>query len=115
LQECKNAIDWSKAVVKDWLETGMFVGERGAASKAGKIVKALSDYDTMKNHSRHVHIDKCKALSLRIVDLESDQTLQDLVLTVHHAFMLTMSEAAQVTKIVENHQGIAMVSNHVIR
>jgi len=111
LQECKNAIDWSKTVVADWLQTGMFVGQADAKAKAARVVRALTNYTAMKSHGRHIHIDKCRALKLNIVDLEADQKLQDLVLTVHHAFMQTVSEAVQVTKIVENHQGIALVSN----
>ncbi len=112
LQQCKNAIEWSKTVVEEWLRTGMFEGDRGAATKAGRIVKALTDDDAMKNHGRHVHIDQCRALKLKIVELESDPQLQDLVLTTHHAFMQTLGEAGHVTKIVENHQGIALVSNY---
>lgn len=112
LQECRNSIDWSKTVVAEWLRTGMFSGQKGAAGLAGRIVHALSDYDAMKNHGRHVHIDQCRALKLRIVELESDQQLQDLVLTVHHAFMQTINEAVHVTKIVENHAGTALVSSH---
>lgn len=112
LQQCRNAIDWSKTVVAEWLRTGMFEGDTRARSKATNIVKALTDDDTMKNHGRHLHIDKCRDLKLKIYDLESDQLLQDLVLTVHHAFMQTLGEAMHVTKIVENHRGIGMISNH---
>lgn len=112
LQQCKNAIDWSKTVVEDWLRTGMFEGDRRAAAKAARIVKALTDDDAMKNHGRHVHIDQCRALKLRIADLEKDQQLQDLVLTTHHAFMQTLGEAGHVTKIVENQRGVALVSNY---
>lgn len=112
LQQCKNAIDWSKTVVADWLRTGMFEGDRRAAAKAANIVKALTDDDAMKNHGRHVHIDQCRALKLRIIDLEADQKLQDLVLTTHHAFMQTLGEAGHVTKIVENHCGVALISAH---
>jgi hypothetical protein len=111
LQQCKNAIDWSKTVVKDWLRTGMFENDPRSASKAARIVKALTDDGSMKNHGRHVHIDQCRSIGLRIVDLEADQHLQDLVLTAHHAFMQTLGEAGHVTKIVENHRGVALVSN----
>ncbi len=112
LQQCKNAIEWSKTVVEDWLRTGMFDGDRRAAAKAARIVKELTDDDAMKNHGRHVHIDQCRALKLRIVDLEADPQLQDLVLTTHHAFMQTLGEAGHVTKIVENQRGVALVSNY---
>ncbi|HQO52613.1 MAG: ATP-dependent Clp protease proteolytic subunit [Rubrivivax sp.] len=112
LQECSNAIAWSKSVVTEWLESGMFGGDPKAKAKAKKIVRELSNYSGMKNHGRHVHIDQCKKLGLKVTDLEADQQFQDLVLTVHHAFMQTLGEAAHVTKIVENHDGIALVSSH---
>lgn len=114
LQECVNAIAWSKTVVTDWLTTGMFSGDPKAESKAKRVVRELSDYKKMKTHGRHVHIDQCKQLGLNILDLESDPTLQDLVLTVHHAFMQTLGEATQVTKIVENQQGVALVANYAV-
>ncbi len=115
LQECVNAIAWSKTVVTDWLITGMFKTDARASTKAKRVVRELSDYKKMKTHGRHVHIDQCKLIGLNIVDLESDPTLQDLVLTVHHAFMQTTSEAAQVTKIVENQNGIALVVNQAVQ
>jgi len=40
--------------------------------------------------------------------LEDDCELQDLVLTVHHACVLTLSSTAAV-KIIENHRGIAYI------
>lgn len=113
LQECVNAIAWSKTVVTDWLATGMFLGDPRAVTKAKRIVRELSDYKKMKTHGRHVHIDQCKSMGLKVIDLEADPTLQDLVLTVHHAFMQTVGEAGQVTKIVENQEGVALVANSV--
>jgi len=114
LQECVNAIAWSKTVVTDWLTTGMFQGDLRASPKAKRVVRELSDYKKMRTHGRHVHIDQCKSLGLKITDLEADPTLQDLVLTVHHAFMQTVSEASQVTKIVENQNGVALVANSAV-
>ena len=42
--------------------------------------------------------------------MEADNDLQDLILTVHHSFMHTFSHSV-VTKIVENHLGIAYVES----
>lgn len=111
LQECINAIAWSKTVVTDWLVTGMFSEDPNALAKAKRVVRGLSDYKKMKTHGRHVHLDQCKSLGLKLIELESDPTLQDLVLTVHHAFMQTVSEAMHVTKIVENQNGVALVAH----
>ena len=42
------------------------------------------------------------------MSLEDDSALQDLVLTVHHAYMHTFSTTPAI-KIIENHNGKAMV------
>lgn len=107
--QCEHAIEWSKEVVEKWLVTGMFAGKRDAAARAGKVVKALSKPELVRSHSRHIHMDDCKKLGLQILELEKDQVLQDLVLTTHHTFMQTFSEAPMVVKIIENHNGVAMV------
>ena len=46
--------------------------------------------------------------SLNITDLEANQTLQELVLTVYHATMHTFSNT-RAAKIIENHLGKAYV------
>ncbi len=43
-----------------------------------------------------------------MVDLEADQTLQDLYLAVFHAYQLTLSQTPA-GKIIENHNGKAVV------
>ena len=112
LGECRNAIEWSEKVVEEWLRTCMFKGDKQGARKAQKIVKELSDTNKNKSHSRHIHIDACEKMGLNILRLESDDKLQDLVLTVHHAYMQTFAEAQSVVKIVENERGIGMVLHH---
>lgn len=109
LGECRRAIDWSKQIVAEWLETAMFQGDPDAKAKALVIVEALSDHEATKSHSRHIGISECINAGLKIVPLEKDQKLQDLVLTVHHAYMHTFANTVAV-KIVENHKGVAVVT-----
>lgn len=111
LGECQHSIDWSKEVVEDWLRRGMFKGVKGAAQKAKKVVEALGNHAATRSHSRHIHIDDCIKMGLKIQKLEDNDTLQDLVLTVHHAYMQTFNEAPWVSKIVENDNGVAMILN----
>lgn len=102
--ECRNALVWAEEIVKKWLMEGMFSDEKNLilrASKADKIVKFLGDHDATKSHSRHITINEAEDVGLKIVHLEKDQVLQDLVLTVHHAFMHTFSQS-RALKIVEN-------------
>ncbi len=114
LGECQKAIDWSSNMVEDWLKTGMFKGETDAAIKAKDITRLLSSHSMHKTHARHISADECKAMGLKIKMIEDDQKLQDAILSVHHAFMITLSEANAPIKIVENHTGARMMFNNVI-
>ena len=106
--ECRNAIDWSQQIVGQWLETGMFAGDNDAKVKAGKAVKFLSDHDETKTHARHLTIDEAESIGLKVLKLEDDQSVQDLVLTIHHSFMHTFANSKAV-KIMENHLENAVV------
>ncbi len=108
LGECEKAVEWSEKIVAQWLADGMLKGRRNASALAAKVVKAFSDRSSTFNHSRHLNIDYCEKSGLVIRRLEDDATLQDLVLTVHHAYMHTFSMTPAV-KIVENDSGIALV------
>jgi ClpP class serine protease len=105
LGECRNAIDWSTELVYDWLIRSMCAGDK---VKAEAILKLFNEHQANKSHARHISKEKCKEVGVAIVDMESDHILQDLILTVHHAFMHTFSHSSS-TKIVENHLGIAYV------
>lgn len=82
----------------------------GNPSKAEKILKEFSDHKMNKSHARHISKEKCKEIGLVIVDMEDDNELQDLILTVHHSFMHTFTQSMAV-KVVENHLGIAYVES----
>lgn len=106
--ECEHSIKWSQAIVKDWLKSGMFKDDANAAKTVNHIVKRLSDHSKHRSHSRHIHVEDCKGIGLKVSELEKDHTLQDLVLTVHHSYIHTLA-ASLAYKIIENHDGEAMV------
>ena len=108
LTECVQAINWSKTMVKEWLEENMFVADEDKSAKAHKIVGYLSDHASTATHARHLAIEKCKDIGLLVERLEDDSKLQDLVLTVHHAYMHTFSMSPAI-KITENHKGVATI------
>ena len=110
LGQCKKTIEWTETFVSEQLEEVMFSGEEGAKEKASKVVAELTDADTHKTHQRHVPASKCSEIGLKIAMLEDDADLQDLVLTVHHCFIQTLSNS-QAFKIIENHLGNAYVKN----
>ena len=108
LGECQKAIDWSNEMTREWLVTGMFNQDDDRDTKAEAVVKELSDHALTKSHSRHLHLEKCRSIGLRICPLEDDQGLQEAVLSVHHACMLTLTATAAF-KIIENHNGVAFI------
>jgi len=108
LGACENAVKWAEAIVVDWLSSGMFAEDERADNKARYVVQQLTDPSETFNHSRHIHVETLQQMGLRIECLEDDAMLQDLVLTVHHAYMHAFS-MTRALKIVENHDSVAVV------
>lgn len=106
LYKCQNAIDMSKDIGINALTTGMFKGNPDADAKAEAVVDALLSHTAHKEHARHLHREECRAMGLKIVDLENDQVFQDLVLSLHHSFVITI-EQTDAVKIIENQNGVA--------
>lgn len=108
--ECEKAIKWSEEMVEQWLLTGMLRdAPRSAAKKAArKVIKELGSHALTLSHSRHITRDQARDLGLTIVDIEKPDTLQDAILTVHHACVLTLQSTAAF-KIIENQQGTAHI------
>lgn len=110
LSSCQHAIVWSEQIVTKWLADVMFSDSQDSESKARKAVEQLIEPDKNHHHGRHIHLERCKnEVGLNIETLEDDQELQDLVLTVHHSFMHTLSQSGAL-KIVENQEGISVVT-----
>jgi len=106
--DCQKAVDLSAQMVREWLITGMFRGDKKAAKRADIIVEELSNHALTKTHDRHLSIEKAKAIGLVVVPLEQDQKFQDLVLSVHHACIHALTETGA-CKIIENHRGAASI------
>jgi ATP-dependent protease ClpP protease subunit len=110
LGQCENAIKWSNDFVEQQLVSGMFDGLPDKKTKAKKITRALSNYPKNKSHDRHFDLEDCEKMGLVIKRLEGDDTMQDLVLTVHHCYMNVLMNTGAY-KIIENHNGVALVKN----
>jgi hypothetical protein len=108
LQQCQNALELAEDLAAEWLERWMFKGSSDPATKARAIAEELADHTKFKSHGRPVHRDAASAMGLKIVALEDDQGLQDLVLSVYHAVTHVMS-ATGTAKVIENHAGAAFV------
>lgn len=106
--ECEKAIAWSDKMTKEWLRTGMFASEKAPTRKINKILKELGDHALTKSHARHLSIERCREMGLKVSEIEDNKELQDAVLSLHYACMLTFS-STPAFKIIENQNGIAFI------
>ncbi len=109
ITECENAIAWSHEMATRFLKSNMFQGDKSAKKKIDQIIRHLTDKESTKTHGRHISLDEAKSIfGDHIVELEGDQKFQDLVLTVHHAAIITLG-ATQCYKMIENQTGRAFM------
>jgi len=103
--ECQNVIELSHNLVKEWLSTGMFKRVKNKDEKITKIIGELASHKNSKVHDKHYDSDKCKELGLKVYDIEKDQILQDLILSIHHSYILSIFRSPNLIKIIENQNG----------
>jgi hypothetical protein len=104
LAMCRATLDLAEERVAKWLESYMFAGDDGGGELASEIATWLGAAKTHKTHGRPFSADLAKSKGLKIVSLEDDQDLQERVLSVFHAAMVTFI-VSNCVKIVENHMG----------
>lgn len=108
LQLCADAAALSKRIVTQWLARYMLSSAPDPQTAAADVAEKLSDYKTFMSHARRLDRDFLRSLGLKVIDLENDQRLQDLVLSVHHCIDHLQNQTGCV-KIVENHLGKAYI------
>lgn len=106
--ECQKSITWAEKIVSDWLKGNMFDKDPKRDDSVNNIIQFLGSHSTTLSHSRHLHINDLKPYGLKIEELEKNQTLQDLVLSVHHATVISITQT-QATKIIENNMGKSFI------
>jgi hypothetical protein len=108
--ECTKVITWSNEMVSGWLRNNMFLGVPTEEQERtiSTVLQELGDHSVSKSHARHLSKKKCVDMGLKIIDMESDQTLQDNILSIHHACIHTLAGTPAV-KLIENHDGIAFI------
>lgn len=110
INEMEKLLTLSKQEFTVLLREGMFKDDiRKVEETIENIVRSLSDPQITKAHSRPLSKENCKSFGLKIENLEDDPRLQDIVLSIHHACMLTFSGAGRVLKIIENQEGKAFI------
>lgn len=111
--ECQKSIAWSEKMIRSWLETGMFEGDTDPSQTIKNIIQGLGDHAITLSHARHLSAEKCANMGLKIEKMEDNQKLQDAILSVHHAMMITLTNT-EAYKIIENHLGKAFVQRAIL-
>jgi hypothetical protein len=107
LDQCESAEKLARDLVREWLRAYMFKGDPNGTRKATSVARYFASYSIHRSHSLGIDRVQARDRGVFVDDLERDQRLQDLVLSVHHASMHTFG--TPVIKIIENHLGKAFV------
>lgn len=110
ISESLKVIAWADQMTREWLKTGMFDGDQNADAKINRIIQELGDHAITKSHARHISLNSAQNLGLNVTPLEADQALQEAVLSVHHATIITLNMTPAV-KIIENDRGVAFINS----
>ena len=104
LSQCEHAAKRAEQLVIGALEAHMFHGEPDAAQKAADAAAWFGDAEEFLSHGRPVRREAAREHGIKVHDLEDDGELQDAVLSVHHATLITMTNTP-VSKLIENDRG----------
>ena len=115
LERCERAVKESNEFINTTLAANMFKAldkiEQG--SRIARVSQLLGNIEG-RAHNTHMQYDQCYASGLVVSRLEDDQKLQDLVLTLHHCYMHSLSNSTAI-KIIENHTGKRMVKGQQVQ
>ncbi|MBV9451007.1 MAG: hypothetical protein JO345_34480 [Streptosporangiaceae bacterium] len=103
LEICTDADELARSLVEQWVSTYMLGSDPSKDSKAKAIADYFANSELHKSHSKAIDRDEASQQGVVITNLEENQDLQDAVLSVHHAFMITLQ--GPTVKIIENNIG----------
>lgn len=102
IASCESAEELSRKLVAEWLEQYMLSGHPDASTEAKRIADWFGTFGNHLSHSLGITREEARAHGVNILNLET--TLQDELLSVHHAALHALSGSA--VKIIENHLGV---------
>lgn len=114
LGECANALAMAQDMVTGWLAKYMFANETDSDDRAARIAAVLCDHKESAMHGRHFPYSKLKDLGMKVRLIEDDSEVQDAVLSLHHAYMITF-QRNPIVKIIESSNGNAWVIGKGVR
>lgn len=106
----EDAVKLSGELIESWLDSVMFAGEANRSEKIDKIVHSLNEHSNTKAHARHLSFEHAKEIGLKVESLESNQELQNAVLSLHHATIITL-QGSNVSKLIESETSAYIASD----
>jgi len=110
LQEARNAIAYGERMVADWLEQRMFSSLPNPHQTATNTAKFFRDASLHLSHGRRIDRDEARANNVIVEDLETDQDLQEYVLTAYHLSTIAF-EKSPATKVIESNHDRRWIKN----
>ena len=110
LQEAQDALEYSESMVAKWVAKYPLVGQADAEARGRKIAHHFNDATMHKSHGRRIDRDEAAKQGLTIEHLETNQELQESVLTAYH-LMTIMFEQSMTTKMIMSDTGNSWVKN----
>ena len=105
LVQCQNALDVGADVAAQHLQAHMFRGRADGEKQANEVAANLADHGKHKAHGRRLSRSYIRSLGLNVTELEGDQEMQDLVLSIFHCGLIAFQFNPALMKLVQNHAG----------
>jgi ATP-dependent protease ClpP protease subunit len=95
-QQAITALKHSEDLVRDWLKARMFKNNPNANNLADAAGKYFNDASTHMSHGKRIDRAAARAQNLNIEDLETNQDLQEAVLTLYHLVTIAIEKGPTV-------------------
>lgn len=92
LGECEKASELAGIVSTKWLKSGMLKGDVHQRKKLSAVQNLFASHKISKTHDRHISADEAMATGLKVQLIEGNPSLQDAVMSVHHAAINFMNQ-----------------------
>jgi hypothetical protein len=103
LEICEDADVLGRSLVAQWLDQYMFHASEDAEKKAQETADFFGSNSVHRSHGIGIDREMARQYNVNVSNLEEDPQLQDLILSVHHAALITMQGPA--VKLIENQLG----------
>ncbi|WP_022850673.1 SDH family Clp fold serine proteinase [Limisalsivibrio acetivorans] len=83
--------------------------------KAEEIAKYLNSHDKHSTHGKGINLEKAQELGLNVYDLSENKELEDKVLSIYHAAIITFQYSPNTHKFIMNNQGKSYFYNFQVQ